>query len=317
MGDLAVAVVGAGVHGSRYAEHLARGDVPGARLAGVSRRSPEEGAKWRARGVRFETDAGALIDDRSVDAVVVASPPAFHEEHALRVLARGKPLLLEKPVAPDLEACERIRAAAAKSAAPVLVGHTFRYHPVVRAFRDEARGLAPLRRLSLSQRHERMPQAWQHSRPAGGALLSVGVHMADLARWILGEDPGEPRGTILQSEPGEAEGTAVSILRSRKGVVVVLDASIVSPARRSFLEAEGESGSIEADLHLHQLARREGTGRAPIPVPPPVPGLVPFLGDFLRGIRGEGTGEAATLEDGIAAIGVVERCREAAGQSPR
>ena len=317
MADLAVAVIGAGVHGSRYAEHILRGDVPGARLAGVCRRGAEDAAKWRARGVRFETGAAALIDDRSVDAFVVASPPDLHEEHALRILDRRKPLLLEKPVAPDVETCRRIAAAAARAAVPVLVGHSFRYDPVVRAFRDAAWDLAPLRWLSLSQRHERMPQAWQHARPAGGALLSVGVHMADLARWILGEDPGEPRGTLLQSEPGESEGTAVSLLRSRKGVLVQIEASIVAPARRGFLEASGDAGAVEGDHQLHELFRREGRSRVAIPVGPPVPGLVPLLGDFLRGIRGGDTGDAATLEDGIAAVEVVERVREAAGQSPR
>jgi predicted dehydrogenase len=317
MADLAVAVVGAGVHGSRYAEHLAKGDVPGMRVAAVCRRAAADAAKWRSRGVRFETDAAALFDDRSIDAFIVASPPDLHEEHALRILDRRKPLLLEKPVAPDLDACGRIAAAARKATVPVLVGHSFRYHPVVRAFRDAAFDLAPLRWLSLSQRHERMPQPWQHSRGGGGALLSVGVHMADLARWILGEDPGEPRGTLLQSEPGEAEGTAVSILRSRKGVLVQIEASIVAPARRGFLEASGDAGVVEGDHQLHELFRREGRSRVAIPVGPPIPGLVPLLADFGRGVRGEGTGDAATLEDGIAAVEVVERIREAAGQSPR
>jgi predicted dehydrogenase len=308
MADLAVAVIGAGVHGSRYAEHLLKGDVPGMRLAGVCRRSGSDAGRWASRGVRFETDFARLVDDPAVDALVVASTPEAHEAHATAVLARGKPLLLEKPVAIDAAACARIRAAAAKAGVPVLVGHSHRYNPVALAFREAARGLGRLRGLSVSLRHERMPQAWQHRPPAGGALLSVGVHAVDLLRWISGEDIA-PDSCRTSAEPGEAEGSALVLARTGSGVPVVLDASIVVPARRGGLEAWGDGGAVEGDLVVHELFRRSGRAREPIPLPPPGPGLVPLLVDFVRAARGEGSGSAATLDDGIAAVEFVLACR--------
>jgi predicted dehydrogenase len=308
MADLAVAVIGAGVHGSRYAEHLLRGDVPGARLAGVFRRSASDGERWTSRGVRFETDAAALTGDPAVDAFVVASPPEAHEAHAAAVLDRRKPLLLEKPAAPDAAACARIRAAAARAGVPVLVGHSHRYNPVALAFRQAARGLGLLRGLAVALRHERMPQAWQHRPPAGGALLSVGVHAVDLARWVLGEDVA-PEACRAAAEPGEAEGSALVLARSASGVPVVVDVSIVVPARRGGLEAWGDGGAVEGDLVLHELSRRSARAREPIPLPPAGPGLVPLLADFVRAAHGRGPGIAATLDDGIAAVEFVEGCR--------
>jgi myo-inositol 2-dehydrogenase/D-chiro-inositol 1-dehydrogenase len=303
--DLAVAVVGAGVHGARYAEHLLRGDVPGMRLAGVSRRDPSDGPRWAARGVRFETAFEALVDDPSVDAVVVASPPEAHVLHALAVLSRGRPLLLEKPVAPDLAGCRRIREAAR---VPVLVGHSHRYNPVALAFREALRDLGTVRSLLVSLRHERMGQAWQHRPGGGGALLSVGTHAADLARWMTGGEAAL-QSCLRASAPGEAEGSAVALARLSTGTTLVVDVSIATPARRGALEASGDAGALEGDLVLHELSRREGRTRVPLPLPPAGPGLVPLLRDFAGAARGEGPGMAATLEDGIAAVAFAEACR--------
>ncbi len=313
MADLSVAVVGAGVHGSRYAEHLLRLEVPGARLAGVCRRTATDAERWRSRGVRFETDFSVLVDDPSVDAFVVASPPDCHEEHALAILSRGKPLLLEKPVAPDMAACGRIREAAERAGVPVRVGHTHRYNPVAAAFREEARRMLPLRHLSLSQRHERMPMAWQHREPGGGALLCLGVHMADLARWITGEEIAAVLSCVERREPGEAEGSAAVAARLTSGTSLAVEVSIAAPVRRGSLEAFGAGGfSLEGDLVLHELRRRRGRGVEPVPLPPPLPGIVPLLRDFVSAARGGAWGDAATLADGIAAVAFVERCRQVA-----
>jgi predicted dehydrogenase len=306
--DLAIAVVGVGVHGARYAEHLLRGDVPGARLAGVSRRSEAEAPLWRARGVRFEADAAALVADPAVDAVVVASPPGAHEAHAEAVLSRGRPLLLEKPVAPDGASCARIRAAAARAGVPVLVGHSLRYHPAVVAFRGALRGAGRLRGLHLSQRHERMPQEWQLRPDGGGALLGVGVHLADLARWITGGGIA-PASCRLASEPGEAEHSAWVLGSAACGAAVVLEVSVAAPARRGALEARCDDASVEADFVAHSLRLLRGREAKAVPLPPPGPGLVPLLRDFAAAVRTGAPGSAATLEDGIAAVEFADRAR--------
>jgi len=311
--DLAVAVLGAGVHGSRYAEHLLAGDVPGVRLAGVCRRSAGEAARWTSRGVRFETEFRALVEDPAVDALVVASPPLLHEEHAGAVLAAGKPLLLEKPVAPDGAACARLAAAAARAGVPVLVGHSLRYNPVARALREGIRRTGDLRHLGLSQRHERMPQGWQNRPPAGGALLSLSVHTADLARWISGRGIASVDRCLLEEAAGEgAEGAAAVLGRLEGGATLVVEVSIVSPGRRTFVEARTGAEGLEGDLLHGTLARLSGRSREPVEVPPPGPGLVPLLADFAAAARGGSGGDAATLADGIAAVAFTEACRRAA-----
>ncbi|MHC4925645.1 MAG: Gfo/Idh/MocA family protein, partial [Planctomycetota bacterium] len=208
---LRFAVLGCGTHGSRYAEHLLAGDVPGATVVGVSRRSPEHAEKWTSRGVRFEPDALRLAVADDVDAVVVASPPHEHLPHAGEALRAGKHVLLEKPVAGTLADAVAIGEAAQSAERKVLVGHSFRYNAVARAWRDEVRTMGDLRQMVLSMRHEWLAHPWQmKTECGGGALLTVGVHMADLARWTTGDEIAEILACSTHSMDGEADrGAAV------------------------------------------------------------------------------------------------------------
>src|SRR4051812_5400577 len=74
------------------------GKADGGALVAVMRRDGAKAADYAKRhGVpRWYDDADALIRDREVDAVYVATPPGSHMEYALRVAAAGKPCYVEK-----------------------------------------------------------------------------------------------------------------------------------------------------------------------------------------------------------------------------
>jgi predicted dehydrogenase len=103
-------VVVAGVH-----------DVDAARLEQVSRELE----------VRAHPELEALLDVS--DAVVIAVPTRAHEEVAIRALGRGVDVLIEKPIAPTLEAADRILEAASATNALVQVGHVERFNGAIRA----------------------------------------------------------------------------------------------------------------------------------------------------------------------------------------
>jgi predicted dehydrogenase len=107
--DLA-GVVPAGVH-----------DVDGPRLEQVR----------RELDVRPHAELDSILD--ASDAVVIAVPTRAHEEVAIRALERGLDVLIEKPIAPSLDAADRILAAAASSGALVQVGHVERFNAAIRA----------------------------------------------------------------------------------------------------------------------------------------------------------------------------------------
>src|SRR6201991_2108909 len=83
----------------------------------------------------------SLIEDASVDAVVVTSWGPTHEEYVLAAIAAGKQVFCEKPLAPTREACERIvDAELAAGRRLVMVGFMRRYDPQYRAMKHTVGG---------------------------------------------------------------------------------------------------------------------------------------------------------------------------------
>jgi predicted dehydrogenase len=123
-----LAVIGAGqfgknhcrvVHESGRAHLCAVVDTDAARAA-------ESAALYHAEPL---ADARALAG--KVDAAIVAVPTTAHEAVALALIEAGIDVLVEKPIAPDLEAADRLVAAAARHGRILQVGHLERFNPAV------------------------------------------------------------------------------------------------------------------------------------------------------------------------------------------
>ena len=127
---LRVGVVGVGSLGFHHArilrdveevEHRGFFDIDPARADTVA----------RELGLKAHSSLESLLDE--VDAVVVSVPTTDHESVALTGVQRGIHTLVEKPLAPSLEAADRILQAAEATGAVVQVGHVERFNPAVRA----------------------------------------------------------------------------------------------------------------------------------------------------------------------------------------
>jgi predicted dehydrogenase len=80
--------------------------------------------------------------DAPVDAFVVATPPEVREEIALELIARGRPLMLEKPITLTLESTARIFEAA-RAKVPVLVNHVHLFAPAYEELRARVLDWSP------------------------------------------------------------------------------------------------------------------------------------------------------------------------------
>ena len=107
------------VHESERAQLCAVVDTDAARAG-------ESAALYNAEPL---ADARALAG--KVDAAVVAVPTTAHEAVALALIEAGIDVLVEKPIAPDLEAADRLVAAAARHGRILQVGHLERFNPAV------------------------------------------------------------------------------------------------------------------------------------------------------------------------------------------
>ena len=131
-----IGLIGAGRHGSRYANHIVN-DFEEMELTALSRRSAggrEQAREWRAA---YFKDYKELVHSDQVEAVIAAVPPVLNPEIAKLCARQNKPLLVEKPLATNSDDGERIVALMREAAVPLTVGQTLRYNPVIRKLREE------------------------------------------------------------------------------------------------------------------------------------------------------------------------------------
>lgn len=215
----------------------------------------------RARAVAHSADT-IITDDYqkllaldAVDAVVVSTPPPYHEEVVVNALQSGKHVLCEKPLSNSLEACHRMVAASRQTGKTLANGFNFRYVPSVRFLKqmldsgligelDHVRGFAG--HLGITE----FKADWEYDQKVvgGGALMDIGIHMIDLTRYLLGdvvEVYGVTSGNVWKLDGSEDNGFA--ILQNPQGKTGTLHASWSEwKGYRFQIEVYGDRGMIQA-----------------------------------------------------------------------
>jgi predicted dehydrogenase len=144
----------------------------------------------------FTSAESALSGTASFDAVVVGSPPSFHVDQCIAALNNGLPILLEKPVSPDLSGCSRLHAAVGKASVPLLLGYTWRWWPPLARVKEllAARTIGtPLSVTFTMSAHladwhpwERYQDFFMSNAAMGGGALLDESHWLDLMLWFFG-----------------------------------------------------------------------------------------------------------------------------------
>lgn len=268
-----------------------------------------------------------VLDDPSIGAVYISSTNEKHREQALAAIAAGKHVLCEKPLAMTVaEAAGMVRAAEA-AGVTFATNHHLRCSGSHRVVRDLIRDGRIGRVLSLRIFHAvHLPphlQGWRINDPAagGGVIPDITVHDADVARFLLAEDPETVVAQMTASGLGQGvEDSAMSVWTMHSGAMVLSHESFTHPFAGSGLEVHGTLGSIFARGVMTQQPVGEvelvtKAGPEPVPFSPHnlyVQGLI----DFLAAIEGKGQ-PAATGWDGVASLAVALAVREAARTGTR
>jgi predicted dehydrogenase len=190
-------LVGCGSFGAFLADAIA--DLPTAELAAVADRQKDlaVGVAAAHPSAAIETDLDGLLTDRNIDIVVIATPPWTHASLAVQALQARRHVLVEKPLALDVDGCRHIAEAASATGRVVAVDHLLRFAPLVtvldRLLAVEVAGrhvLGPIRRFAFENdaADEDLPADhwfWDPER-SGGIFIEHGVHFFDLAASLLG-----------------------------------------------------------------------------------------------------------------------------------
>lgn len=284
-------------------------------------------------------DLDALLESPTIEAVVICLPTHLHAAAATAVLAAGRHVYVEKPLAADLDGAAAVRAAWRRGDRTGTVGFNFRFHPLYRAAREllaaKALGEVVAVRTAFSSAPRELP-AWKLDRATGGgALLDLASHHIDLVRHLLGAEVEVVTAAVRSHRT--PEDTAVATLRLSTGLEAQLLAT-VSAAAGDRVEILGTEATAEID----RMGRRRitvipavGPGRG-VPArlgaagrvlresglttldrlrPPPEPSFAAALAAFVddaRADRGRAPSVAATIDDGYRGVAVVAAAERSA-----
>ncbi|MCU1432841.1 MAG: Oxidoreductase, partial [Actinotalea sp.] len=143
-------------------------------------------------GVGVHSDAAGLLAAGDMDVVVIASPTGRHEEHVLAAVAAGVPVVVDKPIATQAAAAQRVVDAAESAGVPLTVFQNRRWD-------SEQLTLRRLLADGVLGDVHRFERRWERWRPVpkarwketavddgGGLLLDLGAHLVDSATQLFG-----------------------------------------------------------------------------------------------------------------------------------
>ena len=212
-----------------------------------------------------------LCQSSNVDAVYIATPPEVHAEHAVIAAKHRKHIIVEKPLALNLDDAERMNEAAERYGVKLLCGHTHSFDAPVRKIREMVGSgeLGRLRMINSWNFNEFMYRRFTNQDLAAthGILLNQLPHQVDIARLIGGGVVRSVRGaTGVWDSIRTSEGASVGFLEFENGAAAIL----VYNGRGYFDTAElfwwiGEGGQPrEPDTNIHartNLRRFSGADR--------------------------------------------------------
>lgn len=314
-----VGVVGVGALGFHHARILSALD--GVVMAGVydirAERATEVGGQL---DVPIHGELEALVE--AADALVVAVPTSAHEAVATTALRAGRPVLVEKPLAPTLEAADRMLAAARDGGAFVQTGHSERFNQAVVAAEPYLQG--PL----FVESHRMAPFTPRSTDVA--VVLDLMIHDVDLVMGLVGSPLTElaasgvcvltPNVDIANARLGFENGAVANLTASRVSLERMRKLRFFQPSGYISLNlAEGRGEFLRLRRELSELQDAAQSGPAAMDLSEIVE-RIPFEGDGTEPLRRElesfrdavrgARAPAVSGEDGRAALAVALAIQE-------
>lgn len=210
----------------------------------------------------------ALLNDDTVDALVICTPTPSHVPLISKALAKKKHVFCEKPLSESLEEAQSLQGILDESGSILMLGYIYRFVPVFeechRIFREDTmngeslilgRPLTGYFRLGGRGSH----QPWKHRKDTGGgAINEMLVHMIDLVNWFFGpiENVEVITSDVLLPErvidgqmvQADAEDYILVKCRTASGAEFFCQSDLITPEFSQYIEIQGENGTFRGSI---------------------------------------------------------------------
>jgi len=224
----------------------------------------EERAEEMAKlyGAKAFTDYRDVLENKEIDVISICLPNYLHASVTIAALNAGKHVLCEKPMATSKDEAESMISAGKLNDKKLMIAHNQRYvasHQKAKEIIDSGK-LGKLYSFSTTFGHPG-PEEWSIDGGASwffdkerafiGAMGDLGVHKADLMRYLLGDFSEVGAFIETNAKPNtEVDDNAVCILRTESGIIGTLTASwayVTGGDNSTIIYGENGTLRLEAD----------------------------------------------------------------------
>ncbi len=317
-----ILVLGAGSVGKRHMQNLSTLGCE------ISAMDPRDERLNEASDVVRLIDRYRSLDEVSghwerYSGVVVGSPPNVHVAQCIAAIEAGVPVLLEKPVCPDLMGAQRLADHVDKASAALLLGYTYRWWQPLRLFRDRLQANAagkPLHAKFVMSAHladwhpwERYQDFFMASRDLGGGALLDESHFVDLMLWFFGmPDTVYSRVEKLSELEIDTDDNVDIIATYASGLRVYIHLDLYGRPHEKYISVTGEEGTLEWSFdpnRIRMAKSMEHTWDEELFAFERNDMFVAVAREFLGVIEGDQQ-PSCSIDDGVNVLRVLEACRQ-------
>jgi UDP-N-acetyl-2-amino-2-deoxyglucuronate dehydrogenase len=253
--------------------------LPNARLAGVWNRTGAKSEEFASLYcTRAFSDISTMVSVNKSDLVIICTAHPFHKQSAIEAALAGSDVLVEKPLASDLQDCDDIiEACKINNVRLGVISQRRWYEPVKRVKQAIENGkigkpaLAVVTMLGWRDKAYYDSDSWRGSwlTEGGGVLVNQAPHQLDILLWFMGEiDEVYGIWKNLNHPYIEVEDTAVAIVKFKSGAIGnILVSNSQKPGLYGKVHIHGENGSsvgVQTDGGAMFIAGKTGVTEPPV-----------------------------------------------------
>lgn len=218
-------------------------------------------------GVPFSNNHRDILDDPTIDGVLICSSTDTHAQFIIEAAEAGKQVFCEKPIHHDLEEIDRALTAVSQAGVKFMVGFQRRFDPNFKAAQQAvANGKIGEPHIIKISSRDPAPPPIEYIKVSGGIFLDMTSHDFDMARFLTGSEVeevyavGAVRIDPAIGEAGDVD-TAVITLKFENGAIAVIDNSRQAAyGYDQRVEVFGSKGMVDVDNNFpnnHRLHTAE------------------------------------------------------------
>jgi predicted dehydrogenase len=218
----------------------------------------------RELGVKYYADFREMIEKEAIDGVIISLPNELHEPVGSACAGKGLHIMMEKPIASNVDAAEKLIRSARANGVKLLIAHHRRFNPMVVATRDMIRNgeLGDVVAISILWAMYKPSEYFEagewRKKKGGGPILINTIHEMDDLRYIYGEIERVYAEASNKTRKFEVEDTVSVTVRFTDGVLASVLMSDTAPSLWAYEATMGENKfffSTKGDIY-HFLGRK-------------------------------------------------------------